>query len=242
MQNAEMYVWMSAYSRVRRRKGAHWVTPIHEVFNFQSACLRMLTASGTNEAVKAVAWIIEQLPSIGWLKWSLEEAKENQRRLAWAPLTPKAVLERIRRETIEAQPSSDKEKLFEEADEVSTDGTAQILNVVSSLPSVVPKPKPKAPGSQETAASLTFLVINDEWSSVHGGISTFNRHLCIALAKCGHRVVCFIPEAKDIEIDQAKKYGVEIVAASKSPGLTVPQLLTIGPNGNIFASRCCRGS
>ena len=234
MQYAEMYVWIERlFTRPPETKGARWVTPVHEVFNFQSACLRTLIASGSNEAVKAVAWIAEQLPTVGWLKWSLEDAKENQRRLAWRPLAPRSVLELIRRETIEAQPSSDKEKLSEEAGDVSTEGAAPILDVVSSLPSVVPKPKPNAPSPQQPEPPLTFLVANDEWFSGHGGISTFNRHLCIALAKCGHRVVCFIPVANDFEIEQAKKYGVEIARASKLPGLTVPQLLAIGPNGNI---------
>ena len=234
MQNAEMYVWIERlFARPPEEKRAHSVTAVHEVFNFQGACLRTLTASGSNEAVKAITWITEQLPTVDWLKWSLEDAKENQRRLEWAPLAPKSILELIRHQTIESQPSSDKEKLLEEAEYVNTEGGASISEGVSSLPQTVPMPNIKSPVAPLTESPLNFLIVNDEWVSGHGGISTFNRHLCIALAKFGHRVVCFIPRAGDFEIDQARKYGVLIVRAMESPGLTDSDLLLAGPNENI---------
>ena len=43
------------------------------------------------------------------------------------------------------------------------------------------------------ATRLSFLILATEWDSGHGGVSTFNRELCIALAKLGHEVHCGVP-------------------------------------------------
>lgn len=62
------------------------------------------------------------------------------------------------------------------------------------------------------------LVMATEWRSVHGGLSTFNRHLCTALAKLGLQVYCAIPYASDDEIAHAKQLGVTLVVAAPTPG------------------------
>jgi hypothetical protein len=69
-------------------------------------------------------------------------------------------------------------------------------------PPVLPQ---HAPGAQEAAAApeaeMRILAVGTEWASGHGGLSTFNRQLCIALARTGADVTCLAiaPTAVQIE-------------------------------------------
>jgi glycosyltransferase involved in cell wall biosynthesis len=58
-----------------------------------------------------------------------------------------------------------------------------------------------------------ILAIATEWNSKHGGLSTFNRELCMGLARNGQRVVCLVPKADHDEIDSAAKASVELITA-----------------------------
>jgi len=61
-----------------------------------------------------------------------------------------------------------------------------------------------------------ILSIATEWFSRHGGISTFNRELCIALAIIGQRVICLVPTSSQEEKDAAGKCGVTLIDAPKT--------------------------
>lgn len=63
---------------------------------------------------------------------------------------------------------------------------------------------------------VTILLVATEWASRHGGLSTFNRELCCALAGIGTRVVCFVPEATQVEIADAKTSGVELALPQRT--------------------------
>lgn len=77
---------------------------------------------------------------------------------------------------------------------------------------------------------LCVLAIATEWASRHGGLSTFNRDLCAALAAAGARVVCYVPQADADEIIQANKGRVEIVVAKKMTGQKDVSLLVQRPD------------
>ncbi|MFL6126139.1 glycosyltransferase family 4 protein, partial [Actinophytocola sp.] len=62
------------------------------------------------------------------------------------------------------------------------------------------------------------LAIATEWSSGHGGLSTFNRRLCISLAQIGAEVFCYVPDATDAEVRDAAVAGVELIVAKRTPG------------------------
>jgi glycosyltransferase involved in cell wall biosynthesis len=68
------------------------------------------------------------------------------------------------------------------------------------------------------AADLTVLSVATEWSSGHGGLSTFNRLMCTALATAGVRVICMVPRADRAEEDDAIGSGVRLVRAPRGPG------------------------
>lgn len=63
-----------------------------------------------------------------------------------------------------------------------------------------------------------LLVVADEWFSVHGGISTLNRHLCGGLAATGATVSCLVLSASLTEHDDAAQRGVRLIGARPIAG------------------------
>lgn len=70
-----------------------------------------------------------------------------------------------------------------------------------------------------TSAPLTFLCVATEWSSGRGGLSTFNRELCRALAAENQQVVCLVASATPEEVGAARQAGVELLSPPDIPGL-----------------------
>lgn len=70
-------------------------------------------------------------------------------------------------------------------------------------------------------SKLQVLTVATEWASRKGGLSTLNRHLCIALARAGHDVTCLVPAATNDEYETAAKANVRLIAA---PEPTVPEM------------------
>ena len=69
------------------------------------------------------------------------------------------------------------------------------------------------------------LVIATEWESKYGGLSTFNRELCKAMSRAGHRVCCLVPRATPDEIAASKAVGVELVLARPTEEASDRELL-----------------
>ncbi len=67
-------------------------------------------------------------------------------------------------------------------------------------------------------APLRILSVATEWTSGHGGISTLNRELCVALARIGHRVFCGVPRLTENERADASRRGVWLVEPVFVPG------------------------
>jgi glycosyltransferase involved in cell wall biosynthesis len=72
---------------------------------------------------------------------------------------------------------------------------------------------------------LVILAIATEWDSSHGGLSTLNRELCVALAKLGHQVYCGVPRLLEAEVRAARASGVVLVAPDQIPGTGDDQAL-----------------
>ncbi|MEV6011444.1 glycosyltransferase [Streptomyces sp. NPDC051976] len=62
-----------------------------------------------------------------------------------------------------------------------------------------------------TPYRCTALVVATEWGSAHGGLSTFNQRLCVALAAEGVRVFCMVLEATGDEREEAAGQGVTLL-------------------------------
>jgi glycosyltransferase involved in cell wall biosynthesis len=83
-------------------------------------------------------------------------------------------------------------------------------------------------GEPETVARC-FLVVTTEWDSKNGGLSTFNRLLCKALASAKQKAVCYVPVASGDEIRRAAEDGVRLIPANPEAGVAPMATLLIPP-------------
>jgi glycosyltransferase involved in cell wall biosynthesis/tetratricopeptide (TPR) repeat protein len=96
-------------------------------------------------------------------------------------------------------------------------------------PSVLPQAGSNLRPESITSNAKVVLAVATEWQSSNGGVSTFNRELCIGLSSAGYRVYCLVPGASSEEAESAKKGGVELVRPPSSPGLDQRALLLLRP-------------
>lgn len=71
----------------------------------------------------------------------------------------------------------------------------------------------------QTCMNHSFLIFATEWKSGRGGLSTFNRHLCTALARAGCGVTCIVADCVPEDIAEASARGVQLEAPPETPGL-----------------------
>ncbi|TJZ45384.1 glycosyltransferase [Streptomyces piniterrae] len=76
---------------------------------------------------------------------------------------------------------------------------------------------------------VTVLVVATEWWSAHGGLSTFNRDLCRALAAAGAQVYCAVLAASQEEIDEAEVANVSLLCRPSAAGVPEYVRLTRRP-------------
>lgn len=89
-----------------------------------------------------------------------------------------------------------------------------------------------AAGATAVGAPLAggaWLVAASEWFSRHGGLSTFNREFCQALAACGQAVYCVVPQALPEEVEAARQAGVILLPAPATAGMEPEQWLAFPP-------------
>lgn len=87
----------------------------------------------------------------------------------------------------------------------------------------------KTPSGPAPTTGPRVLTVATEWSSGHGGLSTFNRRLSVALAQAGAEVFCYVPGGSDVEVRDAAVAGVELVIAKRTPGESREESLTRRP-------------
>lgn len=91
----------------------------------------------------------------------------------------------------------------------------------------------EAKGESAPAKSrqLRLLLVADEWRSGHGGLSTLNRELAIALAAAdlGIDVAVMVPTATDEDARAAAESNVALVTPARIPGLEDRELLLLRP-------------
>ena len=113
----------------------------------------------------------------------------------------------------------------------SVSGLAAMTAVINGSSIAEPKPKAlttpaKSPASPER---LRFLLVADEWKSTHGGISTVNRELAVALAGEGFDVTVVVPATSSDDRDSASAAGVNLAIPEPIPGLSDRELLCTKP-------------
>jgi glycosyltransferase involved in cell wall biosynthesis len=79
-----------------------------------------------------------------------------------------------------------------------------------------------------TTGPPRILVLATEWFSAHGGLSTFNRRLCVALARMA-KVYCVVLDASEAERADADKRGVRLLIALRIHGASQQEALSRRP-------------
>ncbi|XHM63464.1 glycosyltransferase [Streptomyces nigra] len=85
------------------------------------------------------------------------------------------------------------------------------------------------PAPESADRPPVVLSVATEWSSSHGGLSTFNRELCRALAAAGAQVFCVVLEATAEEMSAAATAGVTLLPARRIPGASADMRLAARP-------------
>ncbi|MGW2325234.1 glycosyltransferase [Streptomyces sp. NPDC001700] len=94
------------------------------------------------------------------------------------------------------------------------------------------KGTPRPQGADHSAPGRrapVVLSVATEWGSSHGGLSTFNRNLCRALANAGAQVFCVVLTAASEELAAAAEAGVTLLPAPDMPGASEDMRLTNRP-------------
>ncbi|TYK50516.1 glycosyltransferase [Actinomadura decatromicini] len=89
----------------------------------------------------------------------------------------------------------------------SVTGTSESVRRPQYGPRVLDDPDPDNGADRRQVV----LAVATEWSSSHGGLSTFNRQLCAALARSGMRVFCMTPNPRLREITNAAALNVKLI-------------------------------
>jgi predicted NACHT family NTPase len=94
-QLADLYIWVARqfpYSEKRFDEVAHVVGPGEMVFDWQNGLLQNLKTRGTFSAADAIQRIIQELPELRWLRWTLLESRDIARSSTWVAPRPADIL------------------------------------------------------------------------------------------------------------------------------------------------------
>ncbi|WP_327702876.1 glycosyltransferase [Streptomyces decoyicus] len=109
----------------------------------------------------------------------------------------------------------------------SSPGTPQKRDEVEHAKSTLHHQRADHPAPGHRAPII--LSVATEWASSHGGLSTFNRDLCRALADAGARVFCVVLAAASAQIASAAESGVTLLPTPDMPGASEDMRLTSRP-------------
>jgi hypothetical protein len=94
-QLAELFFWLAReypYVSDPRHEGVYSPGPEDEARRFRDSVLHHLKERGTARAIAALESLVNRIPELEWLKWTLTEARETNRRRTWAPVRPSDIL------------------------------------------------------------------------------------------------------------------------------------------------------
>ncbi|MFC3078823.1 glycosyltransferase [Phenylobacterium terrae] len=96
-------------------------------------------------------------------------------------------------------------------------------------PVVLPQHR-SAAAAVKAISRTRVLAVATEWASGQGGLSTFNRQVCRALAAADVDVTCIAIDPGAAEIEQARDAGVTLIPAKRTPGVERREWLARRPD------------
>jgi glycosyltransferase involved in cell wall biosynthesis len=204
-------------------------SPLDSIDEMKRSMIADLVSRGTPAAVHAMERLAQEFTDNTWLRWQLADAKEKLRAGSWNCWKPSEILSIIAAITLLPDVRSARANLAEASKNdasANKQGEGTLPPTATSSP---PKDLPLPEDKQQFGSCISrrILVVATEWSSGHGGISTFNRQLCTALAGVGHDVVCFVVESTPREKDEAASIGVRLIDAPRDDSLSGPLRLLL---------------
>ena len=186
---------------------------IDHVQQMREGLLRHLVGKGTLAAVDAVSQIAKELPNESWLRWQLVDARKEFSSKNWKPWQPAQVIAFIAASRPLPPLQSKKEALAAAVDELlsSQQSETRSPDVTNLLPDETVERPSASVAPPATVVAYRILVMATEWGSAHGGLSTLNRNLCIALAELGHQVACVVLDPSQRDVDEAKSKQVRLI-------------------------------
>jgi predicted NACHT family NTPase len=106
---ADLYIWLARqypHHEDPDTRGVHFVGAREAIAQWRDSILQHLKERGTSQSLTAIEKIQRELPELDWLKWVLNEARNNMRRHTWVPLQPQDIIA-----LKEGQPSSHKSEI-----------------------------------------------------------------------------------------------------------------------------------
>ena len=224
---ADFYTW--TYKVVPPRSDEHasgfsLVGPDEQVDHLRGAALTRLVSLGTPAALAAVQRIAAELPEVAWLKYQVLDARRAVDANTWKLRDPSELIATIALYSPAQSPRSTKAAITSAATEALEDGArlgSTLANEVGFQETI------ELPLTNSPVTPRKILAVATEWRSGHGGISTFNRELCTALAKLGHEVACLVISVTEQEISDAKVANVRLIAPPSDPGTSPEEPLIL---------------
>lgn len=94
-QLADLFFWLAReypYIYDPRHEGMYSPGPDDEARRFRDSVLHHLKERSSARAIAALEMLVHRLPELEWLKWTLADAREINRRRTWAPVRPSDIL------------------------------------------------------------------------------------------------------------------------------------------------------
>lgn len=210
----------------KETSGGRYLSAVDLVDRLRWALINHLVARGSTGALEALKQIVEAIPDDDRTRGRIPEARRNARAKT-AGRDPRETLQRIallgpnypQRSEIGAPPVSARPHGV--PDPVPTEAVALIVPGTLNSRTLPP---------QFGKRILRIVAMATEWRSGHGGVSTLNRELCVALAAQGHQVMCAVLDATSEEIEQASLSGVLLVKSPAPIGIAgLQRLLLLTP-------------
>ncbi|HXD30147.1 MAG TPA: hypothetical protein VN643_03465 [Pyrinomonadaceae bacterium] len=92
---ADLFIWLAReypYISDPRHEGVYSPGPDDETRRFRDSVLHHLKERGTARAIAALEVLVNHLPELEWLKWTLAEARDTNCRQTWVPVRPLDIL------------------------------------------------------------------------------------------------------------------------------------------------------
>jgi glycosyltransferase involved in cell wall biosynthesis len=219
MDLADFFIW--TYKEIppppeEKKGGARWVGADDHIDHLRHAVLRRLTGLGTSLAVAAVRRIATEVAEAPWLKYQVLDARKAFDSTTWRLWEPSEVIATIALQGSIQPPRSTKAAL-EDVDVVGLNTLKGFERALHERPTDAIEATITRPAEPSNGVRRKILTVATEWRSGHGGVSTLNRELCIALARLGHDVACLVLSVTGPEASHARSVNVQLLTPRQDP-------------------------